>query len=865
MANPICLTAQPYLRLFARLLVLAALLLSVALGASQTRDAGKQKRGEEEEEKPGAVKNKPPPDVEESIRTAVPEDKDFFAAARSSQVKEIKELYEHLAIRGDSVELRNPSQRLRVEPLPAPDEKRMPRGTKTHLLDAQGKPGAEIPLDGRIVKMEPYEETVRHAVQKFLGLTTVNREEQLAVAERILTVTLRVHESWREQKKRQGDSWDPVQKDVRKLLMNVLVDRLKNLATDRKWDEAFDLIARLRTISPRNDEMVLAEPMAQLLDKATKDPLTSPQRIVEGYRLLRRLTEEHPGSEIVKKIREKLEKRAEELFRQAEAQEKTDPAASQALLQQAVEIFPDLKGLREARLVKFRQYPILRVGVRRLPQQFSPARAVTDPEKRAVELLFESLVRYAPDDHGVWSYRSSLAEGRPRLVPGGRQFQMPANAAWSNGKPLIRADVKETVDTMIAGKPIGVPPAWGELLQQVVLAADGNASRVEVTLRQGWPEPLSLMTFKVLPRASALTAEVELDSEQFAKDPICSGPYMVGARGSSPTGRPYVALIPNPMYGQRAGAANRIPPIKEIHFIEYGDPVAELSAGQLDLALDLTAEEAARLRAAGVKVPTPDQQAPNRRIYFFLANAQSKATGLENAALRRAIAYAIDRETLLDGYFRKPLGRGIHKAINGPFPPGSWAANPALEKKRQPNGLDFFDPETAKTAFNKEFGGKTTSLKVSYPSEDLALKAAVEALCQSVNDVLQPKLLVPNPRPERELEKDIAKGQYDLAYSHYDFPDETFWLGPLLGPQGMTGGEGTKVQLLLKKSLGSRDPTQLRSYAHQIHAEFLNEEMPMIPLWQLDPLIGVRSGVTMPVCDPWLVLTDLDRWAIPRE
>src|SRR5262249_4188441 len=56
-------------------------------------------------------------------------------------------------------------------------------------------------------------------------------------------------------------------------------------------------------------------------------------------------------------------------------------------------IWPRLPGLENFLRQQERKYPILFVGVRELPQYFSPATAATDTERQAVELLFESLVR----------------------------------------------------------------------------------------------------------------------------------------------------------------------------------------------------------------------------------------------------------------------------------------------------------------------------------------------------------------------------------------------------------------------------------------------------------------------------------------
>ena len=45
---------------------------------------------------------------------------------------------------------------------------------------------------------------------------------------------------------------------------------------------------------------------------------------------------------------------------------------------------------------------------------------------------------------------------------------------------------------------------------------------------------------------------------------------------------------------------------------------------------------------------------------------------LASPELRRALAHAIPRERLLNDHFRTDLVRQVHKAINSPYPAGSW-------------------------------------------------------------------------------------------------------------------------------------------------------------------------------------------------
>src|SRR5262249_50088585 len=158
--------------------------------------------------------------------------------------------------------------------------------------------------------------------------------------------------------------------------------------------------------------------------------------------------------------------------------EKTMPQAQKAILV-AEEIWPDLPGLSGYGGELGRKYQVLRVGMRDLPKYISPGMARTDAELRAVELLFESLVKASPDGTGAIGYQPGLAEGRPRVAPLGREFQLPANVFWSNNKPVTLADLRYTVRQLKEGRGCGRSIAWGDLFaERDEVSSRGDPPRV---------------------------------------------------------------------------------------------------------------------------------------------------------------------------------------------------------------------------------------------------------------------------------------------------------------------------------------------------------------------------------------------------
>jgi ABC-type oligopeptide transport system substrate-binding subunit len=159
-------------------------------------------------------------------------------------------------------------------------------------------------------------------------------------------------------------------------------------------------------------------------------------------------------------------------------------------------------------------------------------------------------------------------------------------------------------------------------------------------------------------------------------------------------------------------------------------------------------------------------------------------------------------------------------------------------------------------------------MKLKYPTGDRAVKAAVEDICDQVKKRVGIDL-TPDPLSPEEL-RNVVEGThaYDLAYYHYDFPDDVYWLGPLLGPDGDASGgnlfcyQGGPLATMVQDATLQRDFEQARNAAHKIHEKFLHDEMPFIPLWQLDAFAAVGSDVTAPPFDPLLVFPDADRWEV---
>jgi ABC-type oligopeptide transport system substrate-binding subunit/tetratricopeptide (TPR) repeat protein len=866
-------------------------------------DVKPKKRTEEEDDDPKAKPKKRAEDEDDSgkrktVRVDEEEKEssshrgaevvDLARAAREAKHPAVKELFEKLAAPYDEVTqakttvtvdgLPASGGKWHVAPLPdyITDLKSYKNRLTLHIIDSEGKELSTQTVTPRsLVEIRYHEQIALEEVKKFLKATEwlsrlptdnlrhLSHFDQLVAADQALSAVFRFHRSAREREVRKGDAWNPVERELRRELLNVQLEQLKELTRFRAWDQAFTLTRRLAdTYTDPEDHKLIAKPLAELVKEAIQDTTYTQDKMKEARERLHKIEERFPGS--TKAVSAGLREQAKNMFQRAmELRKEKRQAEALELLKKAEDLCPDLPNLRAYRIEMDDAFPILRVSMRELPRYLSPARAFTDSERRCVDLLFESLVNLLPDERGAMYYEPSLAVGRVRLTPLGRQFVLPHKASWSDGRQLNVGDLRFTLDLLKKGEGNGRCAAWGDLLD--VFKAGSDPCRVKVSLRQGFLDPLSVMSFKLLPARP----RPHPTSEAFAERPISSGPFLFGGHESE-NNRTFVSFPANPYYGVRIDKSG-LPRLKQIRVFASPDPVKAAADGAVnfDLLLDLTAEQAAALRG-NYEVPMPSETVPNRRIYFLAVNHRNPM--LAKADMRLALARAIPREVLLDEHFRKGLGRKVHKAISGPYPARSWACNPALVNREDKTSQDCYDKPAAQAKWSavwRTLGVKEARLKLKYPAGDRLLAAAMTDLCERVNKELQGIHLTPEECAPHALRADVEETHsYELAYYWYDFPDESLWLKPLLGPNGPGGSENYlgysgKLVSVIETATGMRYFKEVRDFAHAIHRQVLDSEMPIIPLWQLDPLYAYRKGrLKLPPLDPLRVFAQSELWRV---
>jgi peptide/nickel transport system substrate-binding protein len=864
------------------------------LSALAAQNPGKKPPPSEEEDTSGKKLKKPPPTDEEIDPPATkvpirvgedPENKppsdtflttDLTTAAKQTKHPGLHKLYHDLSVPHEELVWHGSNRTDYIEPLKNyyGTNPQFKSTLPVRILGTENfKPvdaGPKQVTKTQVVSIEPYEKVALEAVNRFRDghyeRYDENDKKQLYLSpnqirkavETVLTAVLRFHEAALENGQREGEGWDEITRQLRTKLLEVHLDQLAQVAATENWDATLAEARRIAASHPRPEEREkIVVPLIRLAQRAAAGDNPSAAALREVRRRFDVIEDLFPGSTANNEDAAKLKQKAQSLFERAKKlHENNDDKQALELVTEAEGYYRGLPGLQDLRLRLSNAYPILRVGVRELPTAMLPGLAASDGDQLSLDLLYESLVEVSREPSGGQGYEPVLATGPPRLIPLGlgRQFQLPRNALWSHDKPvaLTAQDIQHTIELLQDPAWPGYSSACKELIDEA-RAAGGDPSRVRITLKRGLFDPLSLMTFKVLPK------EVEpKTASRYAANPVGSGPYKF-SEVIEKDGRKTAVFVANPNYSVRAGKTN-LPRIREIHFVQCDDPVKDFGKGDDKRAIDLfvnpTPDQCHALR--GVSSVSATQPISNRRIYFLAVNHQRPALKEEN--VRRALAHAINRDKILNECFRGDLGKNAHRALNGPYPAGSWACDPDL------GSLDRADKAKQFAALADKELVKKLSLTVLYDKGDAAAAKALALLRDQVKAEIGTELQL-EARDPAALRDAVEKSRnYDLAYYHFDFASDSYWLKPLFDQpvNWFNYAPDSQLERYFGQVLSHRDFSEVEGEARSIHGHFVHQ-MPFIPLWQLDTVVAFHSSLKPGSIDPLHPIAGIEAWRMEKK
>ncbi|CAN5506707.1 hypothetical protein BH11PLA2_BH11PLA2_04140 [soil metagenome] len=788
----------------------------------------------------------------------------------------------------------------RICPIPFHREAKFPQFFGVFPLDDKNEPRRVETIEGtRVRRIDSYEELLGDAAGKLLNPPSgsphdpawdADATERYLAAEQLLSAAILFYDTARDLSKRRGTQWERIRADTVKALSDARLKRLIHAGQQKDWVTVRSLGTRMANLYP-NDikllEQVFAARLTEAVVAANSDQLADLERSRE---LLTEFESRFPGSKNVTadQVRAGLKAQAEKLYKKADVAIRAEDKDATRLLRTLEILDPNFPGLRDLMGQLKGGYTILNVGVTRLPSSMSPLTAISDADKMAVELMFEGLVEAIPDESQGVRYVPNLAAEYPSVGGGVRGVRLTRPTEWAGlrGQYADSADVAGTL-RLYKGDYHGTwAAAHADFLTDSPRVDDPATLRL--AFNGSHPYPLSLLNFKILPTRWLAAEGMKPDDPKFSQHPYGTGPYKaIKDRDGRVT-----AFVANPAYGRRPGKLGQ-PFIKEIRFVDVTRKVnlpADFKTEQIHFLPDVPTADLSKFSNAAsglvgrVQVLTSLQ---NRRIYMLAVNHRKPS--LRSTSLRRGLAYAIDREGILQSTFRAGYSE-FHKPLSGPYPPESWAVprQPVV-----PAALFNKDLALAKIAEHLKANG-TTLLHMAVPDHDPRAKVACEAIRKQVEAVgstvdgkvsITLDFLAPD-----DFDKAVYREfNYDLAYVPFDYPNDWygFGLAELLDPsasgaggrniggyldkQANTTQEDEKLSRLLTEVRRHSDFAEVTRISHNLHRSFL-EAMPFVPLWQLDRHMVITTKLQISFDDetgpgnprllPPSIFTRVGRWKL---
>jgi peptide/nickel transport system substrate-binding protein len=445
------------------------------------------------------------------------------------------------------------------------------------------------------------------------------------------------------------------------------------------------------------------------------------------------------------------------------------------------------------------------------PLNLDPRVGTDAQSERIGELIFEGLVR-----------RDEKFELRPRLAeswqipdPLTYVFHLRHDVRFHDGQMMTSADVKWTLDSLLSGR-----------IRSAKTSAYRYVDRVEApddfTLIIHLKEPYAALLWNL--SDGALGVVPRGSGEELARRPIGTGPF----RFVSETPDRDVVIARNDQYwGKRAG-------VERVLFKVVPDATTralELRKGSADAEINAL---------PGDMVPTLARQprliveeAPGTSYQYLAMNLRDPI--LQNVLVRQALAYAVDRQTLIHY-----LWHDMARPANSVLPPQHWAYD--ADAKQYPH-----DVAKARTLLD-EAGYHAGSDGVRF---HLVMKTSTDETTRLFCAVLQQQLReVGIALDIRSYEfatfyADVVKGAFQLyslrwvGGSNQD-PDvfENVFDTASFAPKRANRGyySNPEVDRLIAKGRHSVNQEE-RASAYREIQQILNRDLPYVNLWWADNVL----------------------------
>jgi peptide/nickel transport system substrate-binding protein len=443
------------------------------------------------------------------------------------------------------------------------------------------------------------------------------------------------------------------------------------------------------------------------------------------------------------------------------------------------------------------------------PTNLDPRVGRDGQSERIYQLIFDALLTRAND----LSVRPGLAERWETPDPLTYVFHLHPGVRFHDGRPLTSRDVKWTFDSLIQGKILTSKADTYRLVDRIDAPDD-------LTVVFHLKEPFAPLLWNLSEGAIGIVPYGS--GSEITRKPIGSGPF----RFVSAELDKEVVLERNPDYwGDK-------PLIGRVRFLVVPDEntiALELRKGSADAAMNavnsdvvLTLEREPRLAVL---------RAPGTVIAYLAFNLRDPI--LQDVHVRQAIAYAIDRQPIVDY-----LLRGFARTAASVLPPESWAYDRQVPTYNH-------DPDKARRLLDAAGYHDTNgvrfhlTMKTSSQESTRLLVAVLQQQLRDVGIVLDIRTF-----EFATFYADVSKGLFQLYSMRWiggnEDPDifEYVFHSSKVPPKGGNRGfyRSARVDALIDQARREADP-HIRKELYAEIQQILAEEVPAINLWYLDNVL----------------------------
>ncbi len=502
--------------------------------------------------------------------------------------------------------------------------------------------------------------------------------------------------------------------------------------------------------------------------------------------------------------------------------------------------------LKSALLVLFLVLVLIPTGCRRRSNTFVIALGdnirTIDPigspsvdaaSERVRTLIFNTLVK----KNEKFDYVGELASDI-KISPDASSytFTLHDGVKFHDGRLLTSADVKYTLDLIVASsfaKSASFFEGTGEQKRSYIKSVEApDAKTVVVILTKPWPSLLSnLVPIAIIPKDSY---------ESQKTHPLGSGPFKFVNYDNS---QQVVDLEAFPEYWE--GPAHiqtvRVRVISDMNALQ-----AELRAGRVDIAPLPTSLSPDAVKLLG--------QDPNLNVFSFpgsnlnLLTFNTASPPLDNVKVRQAIAFAIDRESMI-----KNLLLGFGKLAHSILPEESWAFtpgttynyDPAMSKKLL-DEAGFKDPDGdgPQMRFPKPLVYKVSGSSISGRNYAGVIQNYLKTVGIPV-EILTPE--------QNTVFDEVRRGNFQIFYSQWvggnqdpiffkdlfatsEIPSET------RASRNRSRFSNKELDALLEEAVNTMDRQKAAELYKKIQ-EIVSREVPVLPLWYQANIVIARKNV----------------------